>query len=458
MGVVVAARDVGLDRVVALKLILPQRGVEELQIARFMAEARTASKLQSEHVCKVLEFGRLDDGAPYMVMEMLVGKDLAAVLRERGGLPADEALLYVLQAAHAIAEAHNHGIVHRDLKPANLFLTSGPADEDVVKVLDFGVSKPARGEERMTRTGEMLGSPVYMSPEQIKASRDVDARSDIWSLGCVLFELLAGPGMTPFRGPTQWAIMTQIMMEEPISLATHRPDLPPGLVQVVMHCFGKEPDRRYHSISELVAALAPWVPASAAIYVSRIPTIQFSNVKAERPTAKLPGEPESVDGGTPLPAGAMPAASAPSRGGQGDAASEAPVPTPARPATRRSLAVIMLIAAAALVLVAVGVAIGRARSGPDARLRDVDAKLPGSAASSGSVPSLDPSGGEATAWRAPEPAPEVVPSGAASGIAPGTASAPRGTGKDAPPTRAAPTKPAAPAPPGPPKDRSAFDL
>jgi serine/threonine-protein kinase len=461
MGVVVAARQLDLDRLVALKFIIPQRGAEEIQLARFMAEARAASKLQSEHVGRIHDVGKLDDGAPYLVMELLDGKDLAAALRERGGLPVDDALLYVLQAAHAVAEAHNFGIVHRDLKPADLFLTWTAADEPLVKVLDFGVSKPAHGEERMTRTGEMLGSPAYMSPEQIKASREVDARSDVWSLGVILYELLAGPGVTPFKGGTTYELMMKIAMEEPTSLAKHRPDLPRGLISVVMACFEKDKLRRYASVSHFVSALAPYVPASAASYVKQIATIQFSQQQPERRTDKLPEEPASAKGAAQAPASAAPAGSAPSPWGEGSAGIEAPAEGPAGASRQLRLAVIVTMGSVVLAALAAGIAIGRARSSPDAPARDVDAKPPGSVTASLSAAPSDSSRGrdeDAAARRAPGPAPEAVPSGAASGMAPGMASASRGTGKDAPSTRAAPAKPAAPAPPGSPKDRSAFDL
>jgi serine/threonine-protein kinase len=288
MGVVVAARHVDIDRLVAIKFIKPQRGALEEQIARVFREAKAAGRLQSEHAGKVLDVGKLDGGVPYIVMELLAGKDLGAILHERGGLPVDEALLYVFQAAHAIAEAHTFGIVHRDIKPSNLFLTYGPADEPIVKVLDFGVSKLGPEEAGLTRTGEMLGSPMYMSPEQIKCSRDVDARSDVWSLSITLYELLAGPGITPFQGKSTYAVIASVTQDPPIPLTTYRPDLPPGLVAAITATFAdKDPSRRYRSLAAFVSALAPYAPPAAAAYAKRIATIQFEDVQPARPTAEV---------------------------------------------------------------------------------------------------------------------------------------------------------------------------
>jgi eukaryotic-like serine/threonine-protein kinase len=311
MGVVVAARHVDLDRLVALKFIISQRGGAEEQAARFLREAQAASKLKSEHVGRVMDVGKLEDGAPYIVMELLEGKDLERLLQERGALSVADALTYVLQAAHAVAEAHANGIVHRDLKPANLFLTLGPSDEPLVKVLDFGISKLDRQEANLTRTGEILGSPLYMSPEQISSSRDVDGRSDVWSLGVILYELLAGPGVTPFQAKTLYAILARIGNDAPTPLETYRPDLPPGLVAVVTQCFEKRPARRYATVSALVAALAPYVPPSAASYVKQIAIIQGDDAVAARPTIEFAASDAIAQDPPPAPATTAPSGGAP---------------------------------------------------------------------------------------------------------------------------------------------------
>jgi serine/threonine-protein kinase len=403
MGVVVAARHVDIDRLVALKFIKPQRGALEEQVARIFREAKAAGRLQSEHAGKVLDVGKLDDGAPFIVMELLAGKDLAAILKERGGLPVDEALLYILQAAHAVAEAHTFGIVHRDLKPANLFLTYGPADEPIVKVLDFGVSKLGPDENALTRTGEMLGSPLYMSPEHIKCSHDVDGRSDVWSLSITLYELLAGPGATPFQGKSTYELMMRIAHEPPIPLTTYRPDLPPGLVAAITASFGeKAASRRYRSVAAFVAALAPYVPASAATYVKRIATIQFEDVPPARPTVEVQTETDAArDGGTG-PTRAVSARTAPAASDPGGVTSAASAASAKPAAAGRKLAAIALTGGALVVLVGAGVGVARWRSTPDARPPDVGPVPSGSATSAPVVP--PPA----------RPTTDPVPSGAAS--------------------------------------------
>src|SRR5688572_12056721 len=198
MGVVVAAQHVQLGQRVALKFLNDEVCARPEAVDRFMREARAAVQIQSEHVARVTDVGQLENGSPYIVMEYLEGTDLAAVLRSRGPLPVEEAVDYVLQAAEAIAVAHRLRIVHRDLKPANLFLTQRPDESSLVKVLDFGISKALDGSmgalSGLTTNSavNVIGSPLYMSPEQFKSAKDVDTRSDIWSLGVIIHELVTG--------------------------------------------------------------------------------------------------------------------------------------------------------------------------------------------------------------------------------------------------------------------------
>ncbi len=205
MGVVVAATHIQLDEPVALKFMLPSALGSTEAIARFLREARSAVKLKSEHVARVSDVGTLDTGAPYIVMEYLEGSDLAGELLTRGPLPPTDTVEYVVQACDALAEAHALGIVHRDLKPANLFVTRRRDGSPLVKVLDFGISKSSAlnevgGGGSLTKTGGLMGSPVYMSPEQMKSAKDTDARTDIWALGIILYELVGG--RTPFESET----------------------------------------------------------------------------------------------------------------------------------------------------------------------------------------------------------------------------------------------------------------
>jgi serine/threonine-protein kinase len=435
MGVVVAARHVDLDRLVALKFIIPQRGGAEEQAARFLREAQAASKLKSEHVGRVMDVGRLEDGAPYIVMELLEGKDLERLLEERGALSVADALTYVLQAAHAVAEAHANGIVHRDLKPANLFLTRGASDEPLVKVLDFGISKLDQQDTNLTRTGEILGSPLYMSPEQISSSRDVDGRSDVWSLGVILYELLAGPGVTPFQAKTILQIIARIGNFPPIPLETYRPDLPPGLAAAVMQCFEKNPVRRYATVARFVAALAPYVPPSAMSYVKRIAIIQGDDAVPARPTIELAEGDEAAQKRLRAPASAAPSNTAPPT--QHD-------PVGTIPGLERG----RLLWVAVPVLLGVGTFAGLVLA-----MRSAPPQLPsGTPASATTAPSVA-SAAAAASSAAVEP--RLLPAGSVSGptMAPVPAAAPsatvqpaasttKGTGQDAQPARAAPTRPA----------------
>ncbi|HTU58992.1 MAG TPA: serine/threonine-protein kinase, partial [Polyangiales bacterium] len=192
MGIVLAARHRDLDQRVAIKCLLPEIAQRGVAAERFRREARAVASMRSEHICRVLDVGTLADGIPFMIMEYLDGCDLSQELERRERLPYREAVAYVLQACEALSEAHNAGIIHRDLKPANLFLEQRGAGTRRVKVLDFGVSKSlleAQKSQALTQTANLVGSPLYMSPEQLESSRDVDARADIWGLGVVLYEL-----------------------------------------------------------------------------------------------------------------------------------------------------------------------------------------------------------------------------------------------------------------------------
>jgi serine/threonine-protein kinase len=207
-----------------------------------------------------------------MVMEYLVGSDLSQAIEQRGTMPVEEAIGYLLQACEAIAEAHAHGIVHRDLKPANLFLSRKAGGHFSIKVLDFGISKHtapgSSSQQSLTRTSSMMGSPLYMSPEQMRSSRDVDARTDIWALAVILYELLAG--QPPFVADTMPALCALILQEAPASLRGSRPDVPPGLEAVILRALEKDPARRYDNVADFAQALLPFAPKSGRASVERI--------------------------------------------------------------------------------------------------------------------------------------------------------------------------------------------
>jgi serine/threonine protein kinase len=284
MGVVVGARHLGLDEPVAVKLLRPGLIEVEGMVTRFLREARAASKIKSPHVVRVTDVDTLDDGAPYMVMELLDGVDFAVLRRQEGQLPPGQAVRYLLEACDAIAEAHELGIVHRDLKPSNLFLHRGREGRRVVKVLDFGISKlESPGEQDSTKKGEMMGSPKYMSPEQMLSMHDVDARSDIWSLGAILYELVTG--RAPFVADTTPRICAQVLNNDPDLPSALRPEIPIALEMAILRCLEKKPERRFASVAQLVAALEP---------LADVPTSGPTSRAAPDPAALQPPPGEAV--------------------------------------------------------------------------------------------------------------------------------------------------------------------
>jgi serine/threonine-protein kinase len=275
VGVVVAATHIRLKQKVAIKFVLP--GTPEELVERFLREAQSAVKLKSEHVAKVLDVGELPNGSPYMVMEFLEGSDLAEHLTWQGPLPIAEAVEYMLQACEAMAEAHAAGIIHRDLKPANLFLTASGGMK-LIKVLDFGISKniedPVGGRAGMslTKTAAVFGSPLYMPPEQMRSAREVDARSDIWSLGVILYEILTG--QPPFDAELYPDLVVKISMAPAKPPSMLRREIPAKLDQVILRCLEKKPADRFQSVGELAAALAPFAPPHARGSAERIQRMQ----------------------------------------------------------------------------------------------------------------------------------------------------------------------------------------
>jgi serine/threonine-protein kinase len=286
MGMVLAATHLALGTRVAIKIMLGGGKNTDEHQARFLREARVAAMLRSQHAGKVLDVGLTEAGAPYIVMEFLDGRDLATLLQERGKLPIQEAVTYILQACEAIAEAHALGIVHRDIKPANLFLTTGVDGGPCVKVVDFGVAKQIDADVALTHTGAAMGSPLYMAPEQIRAVRDVDGRADIWALGVTLYQLLAQ--VTPFHTESLMVLITLVTMEPPTPLAEHRPDVPAGLAAAIMQCFEKDRARRWPNIAAFAAAIAPYGGERARTYAERVASVAKVEVPESRPTTELP--------------------------------------------------------------------------------------------------------------------------------------------------------------------------
>jgi eukaryotic-like serine/threonine-protein kinase len=270
MGVVVAATHLELGQLVALKFLLPAAELNAEATARFIREARAAVRISSEHVARVTDVGRLENGSPYMVMEYLEGVDLGEHVKG-AHLPIDAAADFVLQACEAIAVAHALGIVHRDLKPANLFVTIRPDGSPLIKVLDFGISKVVGITEQnpsLTKTSAVMGSPLYMSPEQMRSARNVDARADIWALGTILHELIAGA--PPFGGETLGEVFANVMTVEATPLRALRPETPERLERLVLRALEKDPARRIGNVGELAVGLAEFAPQRSRALVARV--------------------------------------------------------------------------------------------------------------------------------------------------------------------------------------------
>jgi serine/threonine-protein kinase len=301
MGVVLSATNLDLDAPVAIKVVREEFLSNEEVVSRMVQEARSAAKMHGAHSVRVFDVARLDSGAPYIVMECLTGKDLATYLAERGALPVQEAVSYLLQACEGLAEAHALGIIHRDLKPENLFLAETP-EGSVLKILDFGISKDTgrsgRGGPRveLTHVGCAVGSPYYMSPEQMRASPDVDERTDIWSLGAVLFELLTG--QCPFDGESVQVVCSNVLNCDAPSLRGFSGQAPEELDEIVRRCLEKDPNQRYGSVGELAAALRDFAASESgraadrrlASGISLIPKAapEASESVATRPSSTLP--------------------------------------------------------------------------------------------------------------------------------------------------------------------------
>lgn len=270
MGVVVAVRHLQLGQRYAIKFVKSEAASDPTVVARFIREARAMVALSSEHVAKVFDVGTLENGAPFMLMEHLAGVDLGRVLDTNGPLGVPEAVAVILQACEAIAEAHSLGIVHRDLKPSNLFVSKRADGTRLIKVLDFGISKAVdtpRG-QGLTISGALMGSPGYMSPEQVRSPKTVDLRTDIWGLGVILYELLTGRG--PFVGDTLGETFAHILSDTPVPIRTLRPEVPEGLCIVVAGCLERDPASRIGSVSALATKLLPFAPREAEISVERI--------------------------------------------------------------------------------------------------------------------------------------------------------------------------------------------
>jgi serine/threonine-protein kinase len=451
MGVVVAARHEQLGFPVALKFMLPAALQDAQMKDRFLREARAAGRLRGEHVARVMDFGTLDDGAPYIVMEFLEGKDLEALIAERGRLPEAEAIEYVLQACKAMQEAHDQGIVHRDLKPQNLFLTHRPDGTPLVKVLDFGISKLIEKDAQsmsMTASAAIIGSPAYMAPEQLRSSKNVDHRADIYSLGVILYQLVSGT--LPVQASSLGELFELVFIKTIPPLRERCPDVSPPLDALVMRCLEKEPAARFASIAELVDGLRGLTGSAGAL---GLPATGGGAGRTAVPAQTMVFDPKASPQSAPAQAATGSSAGPITTLGNASAASSFPQGGPqASGASKRGLFVGLGVGAALAAAVGVGMALRGAGAGstsperrPASSADVMGVALPPVAAPSASAPPAISVAAEPSATPAASLAPEASakPLASAAGIAPVASAAPSSASRPTPQPR--PAKPAAPA-------------
>jgi serine/threonine protein kinase len=385
MGTVVSAHHLLLAQLVAIKFLNPERVDRNPEArARFIREARAAIRVKNEHVARVLDIAALETGELYIVMEYLEGSDLQAWMRKHGPMPHEEAVNCVLQACEALAEAHALGIVHRDIKPANLFLVKRRAGaHPLVKVLDFGISKttdlvPATADAEdgvqpgaVTGASAIMGSPFYMSPEQMESARDVDGRTDIWALGILLCELVTGS--VPFEGTTLLEVYRRMISSVTPPLPTSPARAPPALEEVIRKCIERRPENRYANIRDLAVALEPLASGRGALSVERIrqnhpPQEALARDVANAPAAEEPAAEEPIDdleltleSRVLVPPTARSRASTPLHAPRPPpSVREAPLPEAKEPPPSRArFGAVLVAATAALVFAAVGWGEGR---------------------------------------------------------------------------------------------------
>ena len=254
MGAVLKAHHIDLDEPVAIKVLLPEMMDRKDIVSRFQREAKAAVKLKGEHIARVLDVGKLENAVPFIVMEYLDGADLGEIVKHYGRQDPAIAVDLILQACEALAEAHVIGIIHRDVKASNFIVVQPEGQAPSLKVLDFGIATAPEGTSDLTGTQAVIGTPAYMAPEQMRATAKADARSDIWSMGVVLYELLEGA--RPFRSEVYSELVLKVGMDPPHEM--ENPAVPRALQAIVMKCLDKEMDRRYQTVAELAFDLMPF--------------------------------------------------------------------------------------------------------------------------------------------------------------------------------------------------------
>jgi serine/threonine-protein kinase len=434
MGAVYTARHELLAQTVALKVVLPEIAANQEVVSRFINEARSVATIESDHVARVIDVGRLGDGTPYMVMEFLAGCDLDEYLARRGPLPPETIADFLLEALDGVAHAHALGIVHRDLKPANLFLSQKPGRPSRVKVLDFGIAKALEGSplaaSNATSTKSILGSPAFMAPEQLRSSRRVDARADIWSIGVIAYQL--STGRLPYDSEDVGGLFASILEDPALPPRQVRPELPEAFEAIVLRCLAKRPDERFQSALALATALAPLGTTTAARALERIQNVAAppSEVPEAAPAPLAPATVNVTPDALAETHASSPSLERAVRKTDGNWAAPAPTPPPA-PQVAKARSRWPLAAAGAVASLFLGLAllVGRRVDAPG---RDGATAPPGSSPVSAPV-----------AARAPEP-----PSAGEIAAAPPTTSSadlptPPPIGRAVAPSSSARVKPAA---------------
>ena len=260
MGEVYEATNITIDRRVAIKFLRPEVATNPTIVERFRNEARAAGGVDNEHIAAALDFGIAADGAPFIVMELLKGENLASLLAREGQLPVPRATDIIIQACRGLSAAHEKGIVHRDLKPENIFICKRADGADLVKVLDFGIAKLRVG-GCLTRPGTAMGTPLYMPPEQFANLASVGSPGDVYGLGVILYEALTGKKAHP--DGSYYEIMHHVTNVDPQSIETLRPGFPPGLSDVVSRAMARKAGDRFQTVEALIKALKPFTGPGA---------------------------------------------------------------------------------------------------------------------------------------------------------------------------------------------------
>lgn len=426
MGVVYEAHHLLLAQSVALKVVLPEIAGHPEIVARFMSEARNSAKIESDHVARVMDVGKLENGIPFMVMELLTGQDLDAILTSEGALDATRVVDLMLETLDGVASAHALGIIHRDLKPGNLFVSRKGSRLTRVKVLDFGISKNLGAAQfagsHVTSTSSIVGSPAYMSPEQLRGSKQIDARADIWSLGVIAYQLVTG--VLPYESDNVGALFAAILETEPLRPRQLKPDMPEALDIAIMKCLQKKPADRFKTTLELAAALTPMGTKIAERALERIQSLVLMTPTAQfMPTSSSP----AIDASSTPPI-REPAALASTHISDVHLEALAPNPPstqgswasqPVKPSAFKKSGVLLLLGGIALIAIA-AVIVSTRTSGFHAAPKDL--AMTGSAASSLTTAVLaDPPATAAIATTAPpaasRSAPQILANAAASSSA-----------------------------------------